>query len=346
MPTRPIAAALAMAAFAAPVLADASAAGGVLLISLDEGNHDVTITIEDGRVELDGVPGVAPGTAFSAIEQVNYVALRGNNTVVVMLSTDRDLSIAFDCEHGATDVQVVGDADGASVELDVELMSGPGSDTLALDLDSSAALLSVSLIVNPGPGSVWVTGTIDSPAPSVGLDVALSGVFSGGSDTLQLDVASNASSPALIFDLNTAGGADDVAIAFDQQAPAALQCLGVIDLGNGPDSLAMALGGPGSSVTMLGQARGQNSADTMAVDVTGSLMTTFLLLGGNGPDAVTTTSTGSMAGTPLLSGGKAWDTLTIAAGGAQLAVPRLNGGPGYDTAVGFGTIEECEVVNP
>lgn len=346
MPRRATLAACAVAALAGSASADAVSASGVLLITLEDGNHEVTLTIDDGRVELDGVPGVAPGAAFTGIEQVNCVSARGANAFLVLLSTDRDLALSFDAERGGTTIEVIGDANGAAVNLDLDVILGPGSDTITLDLDSTAASLSVSIDLNTGAGAAWFSGSIDSPLPTATMDLALTGTLSGGSDTLHLDATSAATSPGVLFDLRTGGGADDVGITLTQLVPASIQALGTIDLGNGPDTLALTLGGPGCTTTMLGQVRGQNSADSATVAVTGNLMTLFRMLGGNGPDTVTTTATGSIAGTPLISGGKAWDTLTIAAGGAQLGIPLVNGGPGYDTATGFGTIEECEVVNP
>lgn len=346
MPQRPVLAACALTALAAPTLADAVSASGVLLVTLDDGHHEVTLTIDDGRVELDGVPGVASGTAFTGIHQVNCIAARGSNAFLVLLSTDRDLALSFDAERGATTIEIIGDASGAAVSLDLDVVLGPGSDTVTLDLDSTADSLSVLLDLNPGPGALWFSGSIDAPFPSASLDVALTGTLSGGSDTIHLDTTSAAAAPALLFDFSTAGGADDVGITLTQLAPASIQALGSIDLGNGPDTLELNLGGPGCTTTMLGRIRGQNSADTISVAITGNLMSLFQVLGGNGPDTISTTATGSIAGTPLLSGGKSWDSLTIAAGGAQIGVPTLNGGPGYDTATGFGIFDDCESINP
>lgn len=324
--------------------------GGAMTINTSAFATDQQMEIEvgpvPGEVRLSGVIG-APATQYFGITSIDLTAGPRNDYVEFRIFTGDAPAITANTGPGNSDVKVIYNLGSSIMDASssVSVTGGTGEDKVLFEVVSFARAFAASWVTNQGAGTNETVASIDSPEASQLMSVSLSSTGTGGKDTYDLSVKSNAASISVSASPNTGAGNDSAIISIDTLGPGTLNLATLASLGAGIDVFELTNVSRGGPANFSGSVNGGADADTIkfSSESNGRVLMTFN--GALGNDTVDFFAKGSVTGRPRLLGAGGNDYLKLVVDGPRLATPFIDGGAGVDRAFGFGTIVNCEEVN-
>ncbi|QYK48151.1 MAG: hypothetical protein KF838_15330 [Phycisphaeraceae bacterium] len=324
--------------------------GGAMTINTSAFATDQQMEIEvgpvPGEVRLSGVIG-APATQYFGITSIDLTAGPRNDYVEFRIFTGDAPAITANTGAGNSDVKVIYNLGSSIMDASssVSVTGGTGEDKVLFEVVSFARAFAANWVTNQGAGTNETVASIDSPEASQLMSVSLSSTGTGGKDTYDLSVKSNAASINVNASPNTGAGNDSAIIAIDTLGTGTLNLATLASLGAGIDVFELTNVSRGGPANFSGSVNGGADADTIkfSSESNGRVLMTFN--GALGNDTVDFFAKGSVTGRPRLLGAGGDDYLKLVVDGPRLATPFIDGGAGYDRAFGFGTIVNCEEVN-
>ncbi|MDX2147703.1 MAG: hypothetical protein SFZ23_09295 [Planctomycetota bacterium] len=329
-----------------------SLVGGRLTITTNNAEQNVKVEMKEapGVARLFGFQGVLDGTAYAGVTGVTINTGAARDRVEFDIETRVSVDLRVNSGAGEleskTQVKVLPAA--VPVVAGIAYTSLPGALKLVnVEVDNEAANARVSIDTG---NATEVNAKVLSDDPSNSLNVAFNA--RGAKTTVEL------ASAASVLDVSLSGAhatpGSEVKHVIGQLRPATVRVSNNVTLSSGSDKLESKVAAPGSSVTIVGAARGGDGDDLALFEIEGASVVNGLSLeGGAGNDLLSNQTKGvfqlsQTVGARILAGpGDDLLILTTDTAIRGTGLPNdvqnvIDGGEGFDLYNAFGLIRNCE----